>query len=235
MITTTGNLYFWKRVTEGSFQVEEYAQKWGGMSISGSMIDEIDLGDASQGGLTGISIEAQWTEVHYDETEGTSVVVGRSESVNVSFENDDTPTKGNGPGDPPAKGSEFNINFTLGPQVGFQLGDFLNLDLRLWTFGAISSKDNLKSKEFHDGKLTSEHSFTFGLFGLSFGKGMEHKIGYRGGDEPFTDTDFLWLNTLFGTTTKTDQLGNVVERQRNNTIFGISPLLFSIEITKDPK
>jgi hypothetical protein len=97
----------------------------------------------------------------------------------------------------------------LGPQVGFQLGDLLNLDLRLWTFGAISSKDDLSDKEFHDGKLTSQHSFLFTFLGASFGKGIEHKIEYRGGNEAFKSSDFRWLDFFFGTT-KTDPLGNVL-------------------------
>jgi hypothetical protein len=103
--------------------------------------------------------------------------------------------------------------------------------------GAISSKDDLNSKEFHDGKVTSEHSATLGLFGVDFlGKGMEHKIGYRpGADYPFTSSDFGWLTTTFGITTKTDVLGNVIEQKTNHTIFKISPLLFSIELTKDPR
>lgn len=119
--------------------------------------------------------------------------------------------------------------------MALQLGDFFDLDIRLWTFGEISTKDDINIEEFNDDKVTSEHSFTFNLFGLGFGKGMEHKLGYQGGHDPFTQSDFRWLSTRFGATTKTDVLGNVVEKEHNSTVFGISPILFSIELTKDFK
>ena len=119
--------------------------------------------------------------------------------------------------------------------MALQLGDVFDLDTRVWTFDEVSTKDGISGRDFNDGKITSEHSFTFNLFGLGFGKGMEHKLGYQGGHNPFTQSDFRWLTTRFGTTTKTDVLGNVVEKEHDSTVFGISPIFFSIELTKDFK
>lgn len=73
------------------------------------------------------------------------------------------------------------------------------------------------------------------MWNVGYGKGIEHKLGYQGGYDPFTQSDFRWLTTNRGITTKTDVLGNVVEKKYGNHIFKFDVLLFSIKLTKDFK
>lgn len=45
-----------------------------------------------------------------------------------------------GPGDPPGSGEfEFNLTFSFGPQVGFDFGSGLAANIKVWTFGEIST------------------------------------------------------------------------------------------------
>ncbi|HEY5744733.1 MAG TPA: DUF6443 domain-containing protein [Chryseolinea sp.] len=123
---------------------------------------------------------------------------------------------------------EYNLNFSFGPQAALELGPYFAIDLKLWVFGAVSTKDDLSSEEFHDGKVTSEHSVAFNIFGFSlFGDGFEHKI-----DKDLMQSDYKKVKKTPGTTTKTDKAGGV-QVDKGVTVFGIAPLVFSVEVTKD--
>ncbi len=159
-----------------------------------------------------------------------------AENKEKTREKSNKPQEGSVQKPPKKKGIpwEYNIGVSFGPQIGFNISEMISFDLKAWTFGQISTKDDLSSEEFNDGKITNEHSATLNFFQLNvIGTGMEHKLQYFPNREPvFQQSDFKTLKMQGGTTYKTDQVGRV-EIERKNVVFSVGYVLFGIEITKD--
>jgi len=129
--------------------------------------------------------------------------------------------------------SEFNITFTFGLVIGFNIGDFVNVEARPWTFGEIGSKTDFNDEEWRDGKITSVHYGAIGILNLTYGRGFEHRLGYKNGE--FYSRDRKEIKTNWGATTIVDPVNHTESKELKNTIFFIGLGLFSVELSKDLK